>query len=54
MYPVTGWWKDSPTGDRSEHVVRYSLVVSIETERTDVDIYTPVQARIAVPILVET
>jgi hypothetical protein len=50
IYPVSGWWKDQPKHDRSEKGARYSLVVSIETEAQDVDIWTPVANEIGVPI----
>jgi len=38
VYPVSGWWKDQPTRDRSGLGARYALVVGIETEAEDVDI----------------
>jgi len=40
VYPVTGWWKEQAKRDRSEHGVRYSLVVSIETPTVETDIWT--------------
>lgn len=42
IYPVTGWWKELKTQDRSENGVRYSLIVSIETPGVETDIWTPV------------
>jgi hypothetical protein len=53
IYPISGWWKDDPKRDRSDRGVPYSLVVSIETEATDVDIWTPVASQVGVPIEVE-
>lgn len=50
IYPVSGWWKDQPKRDRSALGARYALVVSIETEAKDVDIWTPVAAEIGVPV----
>jgi hypothetical protein len=50
IYPISGWWKDQPKHDRSEIGARYSLVVSIETEAQDVDIWTPVANEIGVSI----
>lgn len=47
VYPVGGWWKDRRDAERFDRRVRYSLVVSIETPRVGVDIYTPVQNAIA-------
>jgi hypothetical protein len=48
--PVSGWWKDQPKRDRSDFGARYALVVSIETDAEDVDIWTPVAQQIGVPI----
>jgi hypothetical protein len=53
IYPVSGWWKDLKKQDRSEHGVRYALIVSIETDRADVDIWTPVAQAVGVPIELE-
>jgi hypothetical protein len=50
VYPVSGWWKDQPTRDRSDQGARYSLVVSIATEAVGVDIWTPVAVEAGVPI----
>jgi hypothetical protein len=52
--PVSGWWKDQPSRDRSALGARYALIVSIETEATDVDVYTPVAQQVGVPTEVET
>ena len=50
VYPVSGWWKDMPKHDRSHSGVRYSLIVSIDTPVTDVDIWTPVANIVGIPI----
>lgn len=50
VYPVTGWWKELKKRDRSEHGARYALVVSIETDAIDTDIWTPIAAEVGVPI----
>jgi len=54
IYPVSGWWKEQPKRDRSEAGARYALVVSIETDVENVDIWTPVAQQIGVPIEIET
>ena len=54
VFPVSGWWKDLPRRDRSARGARYSLIVSIETEVADVDIYTPVAEMVGVPVEIET
>src|SRR5262249_10439721 len=53
VYPVSGWWKDQPKGDRSELGAPYSLVISIETEDTQVDIWTPVAQLVGLPTEIE-
>ncbi|MGH9090017.1 MAG: S8 family peptidase [Acidimicrobiales bacterium] len=50
VYPVTGWWKELKSRDRSDRGARYALVVSIETPDQDVDIWTPVAQQIGVPV----
>jgi hypothetical protein len=49
IYPVTGWWKEQPKRDRSHDGARYALIVSIETQATDVDIWTPVALQVGIP-----
>ncbi len=53
VVPQAGWWKERPHTERWREQVRYSLVVSIETEATEVDLYTPVATQIGVPVAVE-
>jgi len=50
IYPVSGWWKDQPKRDRSGMGARYALVIGIETDAEDIDIWTPVAQAIGVPI----
>jgi hypothetical protein len=50
IYPVSGWWKDQPKRDRSEHGARYAVVLALETPAEGVDIWTPVAQQIGVPI----
>lgn len=54
VYPVGGWWKESPQHKRYDRHVRYALIVSIRATNGAVDIYTPVRAQIAVLIAVTT
>ena len=49
IYPVNGWWrfrhkKPEICGQKT----RYSLVVSIETDHEEVDVYTPVMTQIGI------
>jgi hypothetical protein len=50
VYPVGGWWKNNKNRDRVDQPVRYALVVSLQTEATNVDLYTPVANILHVPI----
>lgn len=50
VYPVTGWWKENPRRDKSERGARYALVVSIEADGLDVDVWTPIANQIGVQI----
>ncbi|MDX2052701.1 MAG: S8 family peptidase [Polyangiaceae bacterium] len=54
VYPVSGWWKDQPSRDRSELGARYCLLVSIETPALDVDIYTPIAQQVGIPVVIQT
>jgi len=54
VYPVTGWWKELKKRDRSEHGARYALIVSIETDAVDADIWTPIANQVGVPVAVES
>ena len=46
VYGVTGWWKEQK---RERRVAPYSLIVSIESEETTEDIWTPVANQVGVP-----
>lgn len=54
VYPVSGWWKDVPQRDGSARGVRYSLIVSIETEAVETDLWTPVAEKIGVLTAIST
>jgi len=54
IYPIGGWWKENPSHARYDRRVRYGLVVSIRATNGNIDIYTPVQAQITLPIVIGT
>ena len=54
VYPVTGWWKELKKRDRSEHGARYALVVTIETDEIDTDIWTPIANQVGVATEIKT
>jgi len=49
VYPVVGWWRERPSLGKTDKSARYSLIVSISTPATNVDLYTPVYQRVNVP-----
>lgn len=50
VYPAAGWWRTRPALERFNLPARYSLVVSIRTEQTEVDLYSAIAAKIAVAV----
>ncbi|MDP2787602.1 MAG: S8 family peptidase [Pseudomonadota bacterium] len=55
VYPAMGWWRTRPRLDRFNLPARYSLIVSIRTPETDIDIdiYNAVAIQIHVPVAIE-
>ena len=47
IYPAPGWWKTLVKQQRYNDDVRYSLVVSIKTQQTEVDLYNAVDVAIS-------
>jgi hypothetical protein len=50
VFPVIGWWRENPKHGRWNKRARYSLVVSIKTPETIVELYTAVQNIIRQPV----
>jgi hypothetical protein len=50
VIPVGGWWKDNARRDRLKLPVRYALLVSLQTDAVEADIYTPIAAQIGIPV----
>lgn len=48
IFPVTGWWKERPNLGRWSRSVRYSLILSLETDAIQADLYTPIANQISV------
>lgn len=46
IYPKGGWYKTRKKLEQYNSEIRYSLIVSIETDEVDVDIYSPVATMI--------
>lgn len=53
VYPVTGWWRERPHLERWHRSARYGLIVSIETQEVNIDLYAAIQNEIAVSQQIE-
>ena len=53
VFPVMGWWKSIPRHKRWGNQARYSLIVTIKTPETEIDLYTPVANMISTPVAIE-
>jgi hypothetical protein len=49
VYPVVGWWRERHQLGRWQRAARYTLIVSIQTQETGVDIYEPVANLVQIP-----
>ena len=47
VFPVVGWWRERDYLGKSDNKIRYSMVVSLETSKQNVDFYTPIITQIA-------
>jgi hypothetical protein len=54
VYPAMGWWRTRPAEKKYDLPARYSLIVSIHTEQTEIDLYTAIEQQIGVPVVVGT
>ncbi|HSH64345.1 MAG TPA: hypothetical protein VLB84_00775, partial [Bacteroidia bacterium] len=54
VYPVTGWWKERTNLKKVETKTRYSLIISLETEQENVELYTTILNKVKVPIKIST
>lgn len=56
VYPASGWWRTRSALKRYDSPARYSLVVSISTPQTDVDLYAAIAQKVpaANAVIVET
>ena len=53
VYPVGGWWKERRKLKKYNEKIRYSLIISLSTKKTDIDLYTPIITEIQTPTIVE-
>lgn len=48
IYPVSGWWKELKKEKRQSSMIRYSLIVSIETPSNNLDIHNFIENLVTV------
>jgi hypothetical protein len=53
VYPVVGWWRLREHLGKYDEKIRYALVVSIETPKVEVDLYTPIITKIETTPMIE-
>jgi hypothetical protein len=54
IYPTGGWWKNRKKLNRHNEKVRYSLVITIDTQSENIDIYNTVKNQNEIPIAIPT
>lgn len=52
VFPVNGWWKLRPQHKSYTRRIRYSLVLTLESLGAEIDLYTPIQNAVSVPVAV--
>ena len=52
--PVNGWWRQRAVAAVCNRKTRYALVVTLKSKNSDLDIYTPIKAKVDVGVPVET
>lgn len=52
VYPAMGWWRTRQKLERYDLPAHYSLIVSIRTPQTDIDLYSAVAAKIQTPVVI--
>jgi hypothetical protein len=50
VYPAAGWWRTRPALERYDLPARYSLIVSIRTEQTAIDLYNEIAQQVEITI----
>lgn len=54
IYPAMGWWRTRQKLERYDLPAHYSLIISIRTPKTDIDLYSAVAAKIQTPVVIST
>jgi hypothetical protein len=53
VYPVTGWWRERHHLGKVDSLARYALIVTIETEAENCDLYSPIVNQLTTPVTIE-
>jgi hypothetical protein len=53
VYPVIGWWREGSDSERCEREVRFSLLLTLESDDETLDLYSAIQTELSIPINVE-
>ena len=53
VFPVIGWWKERSHLGKCNSKMRYSLVVSLSTPSTGIDLYTPIITQVQNVVLTD-
>jgi hypothetical protein len=53
VFPVTGWWRERLSQECISRLARYSLIVTIQTRRTDLEVYSWVSTEISPSVEVD-
>ncbi len=53
IYPIVGWWRERAALGRHDDQSRYSLILTLETPDTEIDLYTPISQLVQIPLEVE-
>jgi hypothetical protein len=53
VFPVTGWWRERHHLGQWDRAARYSLIVTLETPRTDIDLYTAIATQVGITPQIE-
>lgn len=54
VYPAMGWWRTRQKLERYDLPAHYTLIVSIRTPETEIDLYNAVAAKIKIPVVIST
>lgn len=54
VFPIGGWWKYRKFHNRYYQKVRYSLIVTLESQSTDIDIYSEIKNIISTRTIITT